>query len=120
VVERGGRHPRNHRWSEGAPAGSGHVALIDQFVDAGVKLWAVGDDDQTLYAFRASRYMLEFTKKYPDAKVHLLDRNYRSAPDIVLAAKRLIRGNRRRVDKDYQPTSVEPGELVIRATPCRR
>jgi superfamily I DNA/RNA helicase len=52
--------------------------------------------------------------------VHLLDRNYRSAPDIVLAAKRLIRGNRRRVDKDYQPTSVEPGELVIRATPCRR
>jgi DNA helicase II / ATP-dependent DNA helicase PcrA len=94
----------------------GQVALIDQFVDAGVKLWAVGDDDQTLYAFRASdiRYILEFTKKYPDAKVHLLDRNYRSAPDIVLAAKRLIRGNRRRVDKDYQPTSVEPGELVIR------
>jgi DNA helicase II / ATP-dependent DNA helicase PcrA len=94
----------------------GQVALIDQFVDAGVKLWAVGDDDQTLYAFRASdiRYILEFTKKYPDAKVHLLDRNYRSTPDIVLAAKRLIRGNRRRVDKDYQPTSVEPGELVIR------
>jgi len=94
----------------------GQVALIDQFVDAGVKLWAVGDDDQTLYAFRASdiRYILEFTKKYPDAKVHLLDRNYRSLPDIVLAAKRLIRGNRRRVDKDYQPTSVEPGELVIR------
>jgi DNA helicase-2/ATP-dependent DNA helicase PcrA len=94
----------------------GQIALIDQFVDDGVKLWAVGDDDQTLYAFRASdvRYILEFTKKYPDAKVHLLDRNYRSSPDIVLAAKRLIRGNRRRVDKDYQPTSAEPGELVIR------
>ena len=94
----------------------GQIALIDQFVDDGVKLWVVGDDDQTLYAFRASdvRYILEFTKKYPDAEVHVLDRNYRSSPDIVLAAKRLIRGNRRRVDKDYQPTSVEPGELVIR------
>jgi DNA helicase II / ATP-dependent DNA helicase PcrA len=94
----------------------GQVALIDQFVADGVKLWVVGDDDQTLYAFRASdiRYILEFKTKYPDAKVHLLDRNYRSSPEIVLAAKRLIRGNRRRVDKDYQPTSVEPGELVIR------
>jgi DNA helicase II / ATP-dependent DNA helicase PcrA len=94
----------------------GQIALIDHFVDGGVKLWAVGDDDQTLYAFRASdvRYILEFTEKYPNAKVHLLDRNYRSVPEIVLAAKRLIRGNRRRVDKNYQPTSAEPGELVIR------
>jgi hypothetical protein len=42
----------------------GQVALIDQFVDDGVKLWVVGDDDQTLYAFRASdiRYILEFKK----------------------------------------------------------
>jgi DNA helicase-2/ATP-dependent DNA helicase PcrA len=94
----------------------GQIALIDHFVDAGVKLWAVGDDDQTLYAFRASdvRYILEFTTKYPDAEVHVLDRNYRSSPDIVLAAKQLIRHNRKRTDKDYQPTSAEPGELVIR------
>jgi DNA helicase II / ATP-dependent DNA helicase PcrA len=94
----------------------GQVGLIDHFVNDGVKLWAVGDDDQTLYAFRASnvRYVLEFANKYPDAVVHALDRNYRSAFDIVLAAKRLIRQNRTRVDKDYQPTLVEPGELVIR------
>jgi superfamily I DNA/RNA helicase len=76
----------------------------------------VGDDDQTLYAFRASdvRYILEFTKKYLAATVHVLDRNYRSCPDIVLAAKRLIRHNRIRFDKDYQPALAEPGELVIR------
>lgn len=94
----------------------GQVALIDLFVSDGVKLWAVGDDDQTLYAFRAAniRYILQFTKKYPDAMVHVLNRNYRSAPDLVLAAKQLIRRNRTRVDKDHQPTLVEPGELVIR------
>ena len=70
-----------------------------------MKLWAVGDDDQTLYAFRASDvgYILGFTKKYPGAETHVLDRNYRSSPEIVLAAKRLIRHNRRRIDKDYQP-----------------
>jgi DNA helicase II / ATP-dependent DNA helicase PcrA len=94
----------------------GQIGLIDHFVSDGVKLWAVGDDDQTLFAFRASniRYILDFTKKYPNATVHTLDRNYRSSPDIVLAAKQLIRQNRARIDKDYRPTLVEPGELTIR------
>jgi len=94
----------------------GQVGLIDHFVSDGVKLWAVGDDDQTLYTFRASniRYIMHFTKKYPDAIVHVLNQNYRSAPDLVLAAKQLIRRNRTRVDKDYHPTLVESGELVIR------
>jgi superfamily I DNA/RNA helicase len=87
----------------------GQVGLIDHFVNDGVRLWAVGDDDQTLYAFRASdvRYILEFTKKYLAATVHVLDRNYRSCPNIVLAAKRLIRHNRIRSDKDYQPALAE-------------
>jgi DNA helicase-2/ATP-dependent DNA helicase PcrA len=94
----------------------GQVQLIEHFVNDGVKLWAVGDDDQTLYAFRASdvRYILEFSKKYPSAVVHALNRNYRSCPNIVSAAKRLIRHNRTRYDKDYQPTLTEPGEMVIR------
>jgi len=94
----------------------GQIGLIDHFVNDRVRLWAVGDDDQTLYAFRASdvRYILEFTRKFPAAAIHALDRNYRSCPDIVLAAKRLIRHNRLRFDKDYQPTLTEPGELVIR------
>jgi DNA helicase-2/ATP-dependent DNA helicase PcrA len=94
----------------------GQVGLIDHFVNDGVRLWAVGDDDQTLYAFRASdvRYILEFTKKYLAATVHALDRNYRSCSNIVLAAKRLIRHNRTRFDKDYHPALAEPGQLVIR------
>ena len=51
-------------------------------------------------------------QKYLAATVHALDRNYRSCPDIVLAAKRLIRHNRIRFDKDYRPALAEPGELV--------
>jgi DNA helicase II / ATP-dependent DNA helicase PcrA len=94
----------------------GQAGLIDHFVTDGVRLWAVGDDDQTLYAFRASdvRYILEFSKKYPAAIVHTLNRNYRSCRDIAFAAKRLIRHNRTRHDKNYQPTLTEPGEMVIR------
>ena len=81
----------------------GQIKLIEHFVNDGVKLWVVGDDDQTLYAFRASdvRYVLEFSTTHPGAQIHVLDRNYRSCPEIVLAAKRLIRRNRIRIDKDY-------------------
>jgi DNA helicase II / ATP-dependent DNA helicase PcrA len=94
----------------------GQIRLIDRFVEDGVKLWAVGDDDQTLYAFRASdvRHILDFEAKYAGARIHTLTRNYRSASEIVDAAKRLIRHNKVRCDKDYAPAVNEPGEIVIR------
>jgi DNA helicase-2/ATP-dependent DNA helicase PcrA len=94
----------------------GQILLLDRFVRAGVNLWAVGDDDQTLYAFRAAdvRFILEFPRKYPRAQVHVLDRNYRAGWQMVAAAKRLIAGNRRRHYKDYRATVTEPGEIVIR------
>jgi DNA helicase-2/ATP-dependent DNA helicase PcrA len=94
----------------------GQIMLIDHFVNERVKLWAVGDDDQTLYSFRASdvRYILEFTTRYPTATTDILNRNYRSVSGIVLAAKRLIRCNRVRIDKDYQSAVATSGTLVIR------
>jgi ATP-dependent DNA helicase UvrD/PcrA len=94
----------------------GQVQLLDHFVKAGVNLWVVGDDDQTLYAFRAAdvRFILDFPQKYRRAQVHVLDCNYRSAPQIVSAAKRLIGNNRARRDKNYQPTVANTGEIVIR------
>ncbi|MCC6780433.1 MAG: ATP-dependent helicase [Hyphomicrobiales bacterium] len=94
----------------------GQIALIDRFVRAGVRLWVVGDDDQTLYAFRAAdvRFILDFTRKHRGATVHVLDRNYRSAKQIVAAARRLIAHNRDRRDKSYAAVSAEPGEIVIR------
>jgi DNA helicase-2/ATP-dependent DNA helicase PcrA len=101
----------------------GQIALIDRFVNAGVDLWAVGDDDQTLYAFRAAdvRFILDFPRKYRDVRVHLIDRNYRSATQIVEAANRLIARNRLRSPKACKPVTAEAGEIVIRGyrTPGR-
>ena len=91
--------------------------LIDHFVDAGVQLWAVGDDDQTLYAFRASdvRYILEFAQKYPSAAGAC------ARPQLPLVARDRGGGQARdpqqppaASDKDYKPTVTEPGEIVIR------
>ena len=97
----------------------GQVELVDRFVKAGVKLWAVGDDDQTLYAFRAAdvRFILDFAQKYRCEQVHILTRNYRSAAQIVAAAKRLIRKNRARRHKDYQSVVADLGEIVVRGYP---
>jgi DNA helicase-2/ATP-dependent DNA helicase PcrA len=97
----------------------GQLALLDHFVRDNVDLWVVGDDDQTLYSFRASnvRHILDFTCLHAGATTHVLDRNYRSSPEIVQAAKRLIRCNRQRLDKDYEPVVETPGELVIRGYP---
>jgi DNA helicase-2/ATP-dependent DNA helicase PcrA len=94
----------------------GQVALVDRFVTAGLHLWAVGDDDQTLYAFRAAdvRFILEFPRKYRDVQVHVIDRNYRSAVQIVAAARRLIVHNRARREKDSKPVTADAGEMVIR------
>jgi DNA helicase-2/ATP-dependent DNA helicase PcrA len=94
----------------------GQVGLIDRFVTAGANLWAVGDDDQTLYAFRAAdvRFILDFPRKYRDVQVHLIDRNYRSATQIVEAANRLIAHNRMRRPKAGNPVVAEAGEIVIR------
>lgn len=94
----------------------GQDLLISHFVRAGVKLWAVGDDDQTLYAFRASdvEYILNFQERYPGSQVHILDRNYRSAPGIVRTAKKLIRKNEGRVDKDYSAVNQGSCDIVVR------
>jgi DNA helicase-2/ATP-dependent DNA helicase PcrA len=94
----------------------GQVQLLDHFVRAGANLWVVGDDDQTLYAFRAAdvRYIVDFPVTHPGAQVHRLDRNYRSTAQIVAAARRLILNNRVRRRKDQRAVTPELGEIVIR------
>jgi DNA helicase-2/ATP-dependent DNA helicase PcrA len=66
----------------------GQIKLIEHFVSDGVKLWVVGDDDQTLYAFRASdvRYVLQVTTAHPKAVTHGLERSYRACARSVRAA----------------------------------
>ena len=76
-------------------------------------LFAVGDDDQSIYGFRGASpgIMLGFTRDYPAAKILRLRENYRSQSRITGAAGRVIRENRERFSKN--PVSVrEAGEKV--------
>ena len=62
----------------------------------------VGDDSQSIYSFRGANYknILNFEKDYKDAKVILLEQNYRSTSTILDAANHVIKNNKQRKDKN--------------------
>jgi DNA helicase-2/ATP-dependent DNA helicase PcrA len=65
-------------------------------------LFAVGDDDQSIYGFRGSdpSIMLCFQNDFTDGTIISLDKNYRSTKGIVDFAKQIIRENKARYDKE--------------------
>jgi DNA helicase-2/ATP-dependent DNA helicase PcrA len=103
-----------------------HV-MVDEFQDTNlvqyelVKLLAgkyrnicvVGDPDQSIYSWRAAdlRNILSFEKDYPDARVILLEQNYRSSKRILETASHVISSNQQRKEKGLWTDNAE-GELV--------
>jgi DNA helicase II / ATP-dependent DNA helicase PcrA len=59
----------------------------------------VGDANQTIYSFTGAspRYLLDFSRRFPDATVVRLERDYRSTPQVVSLANRVIAAARGRV-----------------------
>ncbi len=78
-------------------------------------LFIVGDDDQSIYRFRGARpeIMLNFEKDYPEAKKIILDTNYRSTLEIVAAAGKLIRNNKKRFEKQIRAERENGSKPVI-------
>jgi DNA helicase-2/ATP-dependent DNA helicase PcrA len=74
----------------------------------------VGDDDQAIYAWRGAKieYMLNFEKKYPEAKRITLDRNYRSTQKILDAANGIIAHNTYRLGKNLR-TEQDGGDKIV-------
>jgi len=65
-------------------------------------IFMVGDEDQSIYGFRAAypQALLEFKKIYPEGEILLMEKNYRSTRDIVARANQFIKRNRQRHDKN--------------------
>ena len=76
-------------------------------------LMAVGDPDQSIYAFRGAdiRNIMEFERDFPATKVIPLEQNYRSTNSILQAANHVISHNRERKEKNLW-SDLGEGELV--------
>ncbi|MFT4028736.1 MAG: 3'-5' exonuclease [Protaetiibacter sp.] len=79
----------------------------------GASLTVVGDSDQSIYAFRGAdiRNIVEFERDFPEARVILLEQNYRSTQNILDAANAVIAGNFDRQAKNLF-TTVGAGEKI--------
>src|SRR5436190_2528001 len=70
--------------------------LLDAWLGSRTDLCVVGDANQTIYSFTGATpaYLLEFRRRYPGAVLVRLERDYRSTPQVVALANRLIAGAR--------------------------
>jgi len=77
-------------------------------------LFIVGDEDQSIYAFRGSNIenIRKFMRDFPGHHKVVLNQNYRSRTNILEAANSLIRNNRNRIPKDLF-SELGTGEKVV-------
>ncbi|HSN90890.1 MAG TPA: ATP-dependent helicase [Anaeromyxobacteraceae bacterium] len=82
-------------------------------------LCVVGDDAQSIYSFRGAHFanILEFEKRYPDARRFDLTVNYRSTPQILALANASIAHNVRQFEKEL--SSVREAGTLPAVVPCR-
>lgn len=88
-------------------------SIIRQLAAMYQNICVVGDDAQSIYAFRGANIqnILNFEKDYPDLKTFKLEQNYRSTQTIVNAANSIIAKNVNQLDKKVW-TSNHPGHKI--------
>jgi DNA helicase II / ATP-dependent DNA helicase PcrA len=97
------------------------LRLVQVLAEPEQNLFVVGDDDQTIYAWRLAdvRRILGFSALYPSAQRVQLATNYRCPPPVVTASRRLIGTNAERFEKRIDPVhgrGAEAGSVLMIAT----
>lgn len=93
--------------------------LIKLLAAAHHNLSVVGDDAQSIYAFRGSdfRIFLNFERDWPNAKVIKLEENYRSTANIITAASHVIANNKEQKRKSLWTKNPNGGAVHIVGLP---
>lgn len=103
--------------------------LVDEYQDTNISqyalikllaakynnLFAIGDTDQSIYAWRHAdfRNMLNFEKDFPESKIIRLEQNYRSTKTILTAGQGLIKNNVYRHEKDLWTENADGEKISI-------
>ncbi len=90
-------------------------AIIKLLAEKFKNICVVGDDAQSIYAFRGADIsnILNFEKDYPNLKIYKLEQNYRSTQNIVQLANGLIAGNKKRLKKNVWTDNARGEKIKI-------
>ncbi len=93
-------------------------SIIKKLGDVYQNICVVGDDSQSIYAFRGASIdnILSFQKDYSDTKTFKLEQNYRSSQTIVDAANKIIKNNQRQIEKTIWTENTKGGLITILKT----
>ncbi|MBK9284619.1 MAG: UvrD-helicase domain-containing protein [Sphingobacteriaceae bacterium] len=89
--------------------------IIKQLAARFQNICVVGDDAQSIYAFRGANIqnILNFEKDYPDLKTFKLEQNYRSTKTIVEAANKIISNNKDQFEKKVFTENEEGTKILV-------
>ena len=92
--------------------------IVEQLTKDNPHVCVVGDDYQSIYAFRGANIanILRFNKIFPTARLFKLERNYRSTKNIVAAANSLMKHNHSQIDKDVYSENADGDKVTVYET----
>jgi len=93
--------------------------LLDAWLGDRRDLAVVGDEDQTIYTFTGatSDYLTGFTARYPDARVVTLESNFRSTPEVLELANRVLAAGRQAPDERPAGSAARPPKRLVTGLP---
>jgi ATP-dependent DNA helicase UvrD/PcrA len=89
--------------------------LIDLLAARHHNVMVVGDDAQSIYAWRGANFqnILKFPDRYPGAKIYKIETNYRSTPEILIVANAAIAANIQQFAKQLAPARKSGAKPVL-------
>lgn len=95
------------------------AGLLDAWLGGRHDLAVVGDEDQTIYTFTGatSDYLTRFTTRYPTARTVTLETNYRSTPEVLALANRVLAAGRAALDERSPGAPARPVKRLVASLP---
>jgi len=81
----------------------------------GSSFWVCGDDWQSIYGFISAsvRNIINFEQMFPGSRIFILNRNYRSTPQILKVCQNLIDHNERKIQKTLMTKNPDGEEVIV-------